>query len=107
MSDADYQRIYKQQHYPTAAEVHRTHERNPEGASPRGLWYDVEFLRDVYDVNDTNKDTQFDDYHGHGWRSEERRVGNESVHPIRSRWLQINSKRNKQESYLIRSKIKL
>jgi len=67
MSDADYQRIYKQQHYPTAAEVHRTLERNPEGASPRGLWSDVEFLRDVYDVNDTNKDTQFADYHGHGW----------------------------------------
>src|SRR3546814_5576064 len=67
MSDADYQRIYKQQNYPTAAEVHRTLERNPEGASPRGLWSDVEFLRDVYDVNDTNKDTQFADYHGHGW----------------------------------------
>src|SRR3546814_19145748 len=24
-------------------------------------------FRDVYDVNDTNKDTQFADYHGHGW----------------------------------------
>lgn len=67
MSDVDYQRIYKQQHYPTAAEVHRTLERNPEGAGPRGLWSDVEFLRDVYDVNDTNKVTQFADYHGHGW----------------------------------------
>ncbi|WP_166943900.1 hypothetical protein [Sphingopyxis panaciterrae] len=67
MSDADYQKKYKQQRYPTAAEVHRVLERNPEGAGPRGLWADVEFLRDVYDVNDSNKDTQFADYHGHGW----------------------------------------
>src|SRR3546814_16974847 len=56
MSDEDYQRTYKQQRYPTAAEVHQTLERNPEGASPRGL------------------------------RSEERRVGKECVSTCRSRW---------------------
>jgi len=67
MSEAEYRKTYKQQRYPSAAEVHRTLERNPEGASPRGLWSDVEFLRDVYDVNASNKDTQFADYHGHGW----------------------------------------
>jgi hypothetical protein len=67
MSDADYQKKYKQQRYPTAAEVHQVLERNPEAAAARGLWADVEFLRDVYDVNDTNEDTQFADYHGHGW----------------------------------------
>jgi len=67
MSDEEYQKKYKQQRYPTAAEVHQVLERNPEGAAPRGLWADVEFLRDVYDVNDSNKDTQFADYHGHGW----------------------------------------
>jgi len=67
MSDAEYQKKYKQQRYPTAAEVHQALERNPEGANPRGLWSDVEFLRDVYDVNDTNQATQFADYHGHGW----------------------------------------
>ncbi|SBV34516.1 LVIVD [uncultured Sphingopyxis sp.] len=67
MSDEEYRKTYKQQRYPTAAEVHATLERNPEGAGPRGLWSDVEFLRDVYDVNATNKDTQFADYHGHGW----------------------------------------
>jgi len=67
MSDEAYERTYKQQRYPSAAEVHEVLERNPEGASPRGLWSDVEFLRDVYDVNDSNKDTQFADYHGHGW----------------------------------------
>jgi hypothetical protein len=67
MSDEEYQKKYKQQHYPTAAEVHKVLERNPEGEATRGLWADVEFLRDVYDVNDSNKDTQFADYHGHGW----------------------------------------
>jgi hypothetical protein len=67
MSDEDYQRKYKSQRYPTAAEAHRVLERNPEGAATRGLWADIEFLRDVYDVNDGNKDTQFADYHGHGW----------------------------------------
>ncbi|SNS07070.1 LVIVD repeat-containing protein [Sphingomonas laterariae] len=59
---------YKKQRYPTAAEVHAVLDRNPEGASPRGLWADVDFLRNVYDnVNLRAKDTQFADYHGHGW----------------------------------------
>ncbi|AGH48022.1 LVIVD repeat protein precursor [Sphingomonas sp. MM-1] len=59
---------YKKQKYPTAAEVHAVLDRNPEGASPRGLWADVDFLRNVYDdVNARAKDTQFADYHGHGW----------------------------------------
>ncbi len=57
----------EKQKYPTAAEVHETLERNPEGASPRGKWADLEFLRNVYDLNDKAKDTQFADYHGHGW----------------------------------------
>jgi hypothetical protein len=58
----------EKQKYPTAAEVHETLERNPEGASPRGRWADLDFLRNVYDdVNPKAKDTQFADYHGHGW----------------------------------------
>ncbi|GFZ90956.1 hypothetical protein EWH10_12440 [Sphingobium fuliginis] len=57
----------EKQKYPTAAQVHETLERNPEGASPRGKWADLEFLRNVYDLNDRAKDTQFADYHGHGW----------------------------------------
>lgn len=58
----------KDQKYPTAAQVRATNERNPEGAAPRGLWGDVDFLRRVYDdVNPKAKDTQFADYHGHGW----------------------------------------
>lgn len=57
----------EKQKYPTAAEVRAVEDRNPEGASPRGKWADVEFLRNVYDINATAKDTQFADYHGHGW----------------------------------------
>ncbi len=67
MSDADYERIYKRQRYPTAAEVRAANERNPEAAAARGLWSDVDFLRTVNDRNTANKDTQFADYHGHGW----------------------------------------
>ena len=57
----------EKQKYPDAAEVHKTLERNPEGAAPRGKWSDLDFLRNVYDLNDKAKDTQFADYHGHGW----------------------------------------
>ncbi len=56
-----------QQRYPTAAEVRAVLDRNPEGASPRGNWADLDFLRNVHDLNPTLHDTQFADYHGHGW----------------------------------------
>ena len=55
------------QAYPTAAQVRAVNDRNPEGAAARGLWGDPEFLRTVADRNDTLKDGQFADYHGHGW----------------------------------------
>lgn len=67
MSDEDYQKIYKQQKFPTAEEVRAVLDRNPEGAAPKGLWADIDFLRNVYDLNKDLKDTQFADYHGHGW----------------------------------------
>ncbi|MFZ1743378.1 MAG: hypothetical protein WAT93_11010 [Pontixanthobacter sp.] len=67
MSDEEYQKTYLQQHYPTAAEVREVLDRNPEGASPKGLWGDLDFLRNVYDLNAEATDTQFADYHGHGW----------------------------------------
>ncbi len=41
--------------------------RNPEEAAMRGLWGDVGFLKGVWDNNKKMKDTQFADYHGHGW----------------------------------------
>ncbi|HEY0648399.1 hypothetical protein, partial [Phenylobacterium sp.] len=42
-------------------------DRNPEGAAPRGKWADLDFLREVFGLNPKLKDTQFADYHGHGW----------------------------------------
>ena len=57
----------KEQKYPTAAEVREVIKRNPEGAAPRGKWADLDFLRNVYDLNEDLSDTQFADYHGHGW----------------------------------------
>jgi hypothetical protein len=57
----------EKQKYPTAAEVRAVHDRNPEGAAPKGKWAELDFLRNVYDLNPELKDTQFADYHGHGW----------------------------------------
>ena len=57
----------KQQQYPTAAQMRGVLDRNPEGAAPRGNWADVDFLKNVAKLNPQLKDTQFADYHGHGW----------------------------------------
>jgi len=57
----------EKQKYPTASEMRETLDRNPEGASVRGKWGDPEFLKDVSLLNSKLKDTQFADYHGHGW----------------------------------------
>ena len=57
----------KKQKYPTAEEARRILDRNPEEAATRGNWSDPGFLRDVAKLNPTLKDTQFADYHGHGW----------------------------------------
>lgn len=57
----------KKQKYPSAKEIREVNERNPEGAAPRGNWSDPEFLGKVWDMNPKLKDTQFADYHGHGW----------------------------------------
>jgi hypothetical protein len=65
-SDAPFMWPEKQK-YPTAEEVRAVTDRNPEGAAPRGNWADLDFLRNVYDLNPKLKDTQFADYHGHGW----------------------------------------
>ena len=57
----------ERQKYPTTEEIRHVLDRNPEGAAPRGLWADLDFLRNVFDLNAKLKDTQFADYHGHGW----------------------------------------
>ncbi|MFA7553983.1 MAG: hypothetical protein WCY88_07010 [Spongiibacteraceae bacterium] len=57
----------EQQQYPSHEETLNVLNRNPEGASPRGKWADLDFLKGVWDNNDKMNDTQFADYHGHGW----------------------------------------
>jgi hypothetical protein len=57
----------EKQFYPTEEQKRETLDRNPEGASPRGKWKDIEFLQNVSDLNPQLQDTQFADYHGHGW----------------------------------------
>ena len=42
-------------------------ENNPEAAAARGLWGNLDFLEKVAELNPKLKDTQFADYHGHGW----------------------------------------
>ena len=49
------------------AEQRHALDRNPEGAVVRGKWSDIDFLRNVIDLNPELSDTQFADYHGHGW----------------------------------------
>lgn len=42
-------------------------ESNPEGAVLRGNWWKDDFLNEVSRLNPKLKNTQFADYHGHGW----------------------------------------
>ena len=65
-SDAPFMWPEKQK-YPTDAEIRKSLDRNPEEAATRGNWSDPEFLKNVSSLNSKLKDTQFADYHGHGW----------------------------------------
>jgi len=67
MSDEDFEDFYKTQRFPTAEQVRAILDRNPEGAAARGMWADLDFLRNVYELNPYLEHTQFADYHGHGW----------------------------------------
>jgi hypothetical protein len=57
----------KVQKNPTEAEMAASLQRNPEAAAARGLWSDPDFLEKVAELNPKLKQTQFADYHGHGW----------------------------------------
>lgn len=57
----------ERQAYPDAQAMRKVLDRNPEGAAVRGKWADLDFLRNVYDLNPKLQHTQFADYHGHGW----------------------------------------
>ena len=58
-----------QQRHPSAAEESQTQARNPEGSAIRGLWSDGDFLEKTGtpEFNRQLKDTQFADFHSHGW----------------------------------------
>ncbi|MEQ8955033.1 MAG: hypothetical protein RL120_12955, partial [Gammaproteobacteria bacterium] len=57
----------EQQQYPGIAETREVNDRNPEAAAARGNWADTDFLERVSELNPELNDTQFADYHGHGW----------------------------------------
>ena len=57
----------KKQKNPTEQETAAALVANPEAAAVRGLWSDPEFLEKVAELNPKLKQTQFADYHGHGW----------------------------------------
>jgi hypothetical protein len=58
----------KQQN-PSEQDLHDVRVRNPEGSAPRGLWSRPSFLEQVGtpQFNAALKDTQFADFHSHGW----------------------------------------
>jgi len=57
----------KAQRNPTEEETAAALQRNPEAAAARGLWGDPDFLERVAELNPKLRQTQFADYHGHGW----------------------------------------
>ncbi len=59
----------KTQHDPTAQELHDVAARDPEGSAARGKWGDPKFLEQIGtpEFNAEIKDTQFADFHSHGW----------------------------------------
>ena len=55
------------QKYPSHDEMAEILKRNPEEAAIRGNWGDEKFVEKVSEMNPGLRDTQFADYHGHGW----------------------------------------
>jgi hypothetical protein len=65
-SDGEFMYPAKQKN-PTEAEIAAGLQRNPEVAAVRGNWGNPDFLEKVAELNPKLKQTQFADYHGHGW----------------------------------------
>jgi hypothetical protein len=66
-SDGDKGMYPKEQKNPTDKEMALSLRKNPEAAAARGNWGDNEFLEKVAEKNPELTETQFADYHGHGW----------------------------------------
>ena len=52
---------------PTEDEMAASLQHNPEAAAARGNWGNPDFLEKVAELNPQLQQTQFADYHGHGW----------------------------------------
>lgn len=65
-SDGEFMYPAKQKN-PTEAELAASLRENPEAAAAHGKWGDEDFLEKVAELNPQLKQTQFADYHGHGW----------------------------------------
>lgn len=69
-NESDGDKMYpRQQHDPSPDEEQQKLNRNPEGSSLRGLWSNLDFLEDTgtAEFNSQLKNTQFGDFHSHGW----------------------------------------
>jgi len=69
-NEEDGQAMYpEKQRHPSAEDRFRVQQRNPENAAVRGLWSDPQFLEKTGspEFNATLKQTQFADFHSHGW----------------------------------------
>jgi hypothetical protein len=69
-NEADGKFMYPhEQRYPTEEQRYEAAQANPEGAAVRGLWSDPKFLAQIgsADFNKQLKETQFADFHSHGW----------------------------------------
>ena len=69
-NEVDGEKMYPAlQHDPTLQRMHDVALRNPEGSAARGNWSDPAFLEQIGtpQFNASLKDTQFADFHSHGW----------------------------------------
>jgi hypothetical protein len=69
-NEVDGEKMYpEKQRNPSPDQYREAHLSNPEGSAAKGLWSDAEFLKKVGspEFNRELKDTQFADFHSHGW----------------------------------------
>jgi len=66
--ETDSDLIYpRQQKYPTSEEMINCQFANPNESAAKNRLSDPEFLANLTDLNDRTQQTQFADFHGHGW----------------------------------------
>jgi len=66
--ETDSDLIYpRQQRYPTSEEASNSQFANPNESAAKNMLSDPEFLANLTDLNARTQQTQFADFHGHGW----------------------------------------